>query len=195
MAQTLKNPIKASITAAATKQFNKAGYINTNMKDIAEQAGISVGNIYRYFKDKENLFESIVNPVVEEIYQISESLDEKLQWSAGKYTIGDFAGVYLRNKQVFTLVLLNSNNTKFESIKKSIIERFYTTTVQFPTVARKIKRNPDTALFIKAFATAFINGIVSILLEDIEDQVKVEQFKKFRKFMQDSIKKELMGAK
>ena len=41
---------------AAYELFNEKGYYNTNTKEIAEKAGISIGNFYNYFFDKSEVF-------------------------------------------------------------------------------------------------------------------------------------------
>src|SRR6267154_3733791 len=46
---------RAQITEAAIDQFAKRGYRATTMRDIARRAGISVGLIYQYVADKEDL--------------------------------------------------------------------------------------------------------------------------------------------
>lgn len=58
--QVLKDEIKERINEAALKLFAEKGYQNTTMAEIAAKAGISVGNIYLYYKKKENLFQSVI---------------------------------------------------------------------------------------------------------------------------------------
>jgi len=60
MAQTLKEDIKHRIDNAALTTFCDMGYQGAVMADIARNAGISVGNIYRYYKSKEELFSELV---------------------------------------------------------------------------------------------------------------------------------------
>ncbi len=52
MAQTLKPEIKKAILTAARKRFRKFGIKRTTMNEIAEDADIAVGNLYRYFPSK-----------------------------------------------------------------------------------------------------------------------------------------------
>ena len=56
MPQIKKDDVKNAIDAAAKKIFESKGYSNTKMEDIAREAGISVGNLYRYEKSKDGLF-------------------------------------------------------------------------------------------------------------------------------------------
>jgi len=46
---------REQIVRAATKLFSEQGYYLTTIQDIAREAGISVGLIYQYFKDKDDV--------------------------------------------------------------------------------------------------------------------------------------------
>ena len=63
--QTLKTTVKEQIIAAATQEFKTKGYEAASLRLIAQEANISVGNVYRYFMNKEHLFESVVMSVLE----------------------------------------------------------------------------------------------------------------------------------
>ncbi len=45
---------------AAVKTFQEKGFYETRVKDITDSAGTSVGNFYRYFKSKEEIFEFLI---------------------------------------------------------------------------------------------------------------------------------------
>jgi AcrR family transcriptional regulator len=51
---------RLQIADAATRRFAKSGFHNTTMHTVAEVAGISVGNIYNYFRDKDDLLYFII---------------------------------------------------------------------------------------------------------------------------------------
>jgi len=46
---------REAILKAALEQFGKKGYDRATMRDIAKQAGVSVGNAYYYFQSKEEM--------------------------------------------------------------------------------------------------------------------------------------------
>ena len=50
---------KLQITEAGLKLFSEKGYHNTNTKEIAAEAGVSVGTFYAYFEDKNQLTSTI----------------------------------------------------------------------------------------------------------------------------------------
>jgi len=51
---------KRIILAAARTVFVEQGYTHANMRDIARVAGISVGGLYLYFKNKEELYQTFM---------------------------------------------------------------------------------------------------------------------------------------
>lgn len=67
--QKLKDNVRNDILAAAAAEFNQRGFEKASMREIAANAGITPGNIYRYFKNKETLQEAVVLPIMKEINQ------------------------------------------------------------------------------------------------------------------------------
>lgn len=51
---------RSQVLEAAKHCFRRVGFHSTSMAEIAKQAGMSVGHIYRYFPSKEALIEAIV---------------------------------------------------------------------------------------------------------------------------------------
>lgn len=63
--QVLKDEVRQSIRDAAIMNFKEHGYPKASMRRIAEDAGMSVGNLYRYYKNKETLFGDLVRPMID----------------------------------------------------------------------------------------------------------------------------------
>lgn len=70
--QVKKETVKDIIEKTALRLFCQQGFKNTSMADIARDAKISTGNIYRYFRDKESLFLEVLP--VEFIHSIEVDL-------------------------------------------------------------------------------------------------------------------------
>ena len=58
MPQVRKDEVGARIRAGALRAFARAGYERATMSDVAREADVSTGNLYRYFESKEELFEA-----------------------------------------------------------------------------------------------------------------------------------------
>ena len=52
---------RVAILEAALRLFSKQGYRGTSIRDIAEDAGVSTGNVYHHFADKESLFRTLLD--------------------------------------------------------------------------------------------------------------------------------------
>jgi AcrR family transcriptional regulator len=57
--QVLKPELRVRALEAAEAEFAEAGYRGATMANIAARAGMSTGNLYRYFRNKDALFETL----------------------------------------------------------------------------------------------------------------------------------------
>jgi len=55
---------KQEIIAAALKLYTEKGYYQTNVRDIAREAGILPSAFYIYFPDKRELFSEVIDHVI-----------------------------------------------------------------------------------------------------------------------------------
>ena len=61
MAQSLKPELRARLLAVSEQLFAEAGYAGATVAAIAARAELSTGNVYRYFANKDVLFEEVVS--------------------------------------------------------------------------------------------------------------------------------------
>ncbi|OQA77366.1 MAG: DNA-binding transcriptional repressor AcrR [Tenericutes bacterium ADurb.Bin239] len=74
--QQLKPELNTLIQKEALELFYNNGYQATLMRDLADAVGMSVGNTYRYYKSKHDLFYSLVEPVYEKVKALLEATHE-----------------------------------------------------------------------------------------------------------------------
>ena len=71
MAQCKKDAIRENILRKSLALFKNKGYMETSIKDIAQACDISVGNIYKYYKSKSEIYENIItDEFLEELHDI-----------------------------------------------------------------------------------------------------------------------------
>ncbi len=58
--ETAESPIRARILSAARQRFADFGYRRTGIAEIARDAGIAAGTVYRYFENKEEVFRAVM---------------------------------------------------------------------------------------------------------------------------------------
>lgn len=63
----MEENIKDNIYQAALKLFSRQGFDGTSIRQIAEEASVTIPMIYYYYKSKEGLFESVINEGVQKI--------------------------------------------------------------------------------------------------------------------------------
>lgn len=67
---------KQLIINAATNSFSLYGYKATTIDQVAKLANVGKGTIYTFFKNKEELFDDIVNSLIKEMKRVAdESVD------------------------------------------------------------------------------------------------------------------------
>lgn len=64
---------KSKLLASAKAEFLEKGYINASLRSICKNAGVTTGALYFFFRDKEDLFDSLVAPTM-------TGLQEEVQW-------------------------------------------------------------------------------------------------------------------
>ncbi len=112
-----KEEKKIGIMEASLKLFSSKGFYNTTIPDIAKSLGMSVGNMYNYFKSKEALAMAIMqytSDILGEKIKAINSMDvpvyEKIKLITAMYfdiankrpeMIEYFLRVYLSNRDVF----------------------------------------------------------------------------------------------
>lgn len=70
--ERIRQQAKENILEAAMELFIRKGYHATSISDIAEQAGISKGLLYNYFKGKEALLATMVEARVGEMVEVMD---------------------------------------------------------------------------------------------------------------------------
>src|SRR4030095_13985080 len=74
---------KSRIEEAARQLFIKQGFHATSMRNIAARAGTSLGNVYNYYRTKEEILGSIINKyqttIDGRLRSIFDEIDEPLK--------------------------------------------------------------------------------------------------------------------
>ncbi len=68
-----------SILDAAQKVFSEKGYLKATMEEIAWEAEVTKPTVYLYFKTKDDLFYTLMLPLMEDMHQQLEELEKRLE--------------------------------------------------------------------------------------------------------------------
>lgn len=156
--QVPKPKVRKKILDSAIDEFLVAGYRRASMRNIAQQAGITVGNIYAYFSGKDDLFETIISPVLESVNKLV-----KMETVGSTPSIDLFAetitAVFLANKKQF-LILMRNSAPKFANVRVQL-----TALVRERLIIDLLPKLPAQAqdpLLAEALAVAVIEGLLNI---------------------------------
>ncbi|WZL74361.1 TetR/AcrR family transcriptional regulator [Clostridiaceae bacterium 35-E11] len=132
MVQYKKDDIKEKIDKAALTVFAEKGYRNTKISDIADCAGVSVGNIYRYYNSKATIFHTIVPEsffasvkqlLYDKIFAAKNKKIERIEeidqfWMVNHEVIR----FMVENRERMLIVFQRSQGTKFENAKEALVD-------------------------------------------------------------------------
>lgn len=78
ISEAAKDAKKYIIIEAALKLFSQKGYVETSMDDIVDEARVSKGGIYNYFKSKEEIFLEIAKDRLNKRHALIEEFPEDI---------------------------------------------------------------------------------------------------------------------
>lgn len=176
MAQYKKSNIKDKIDEAAVHVFANLGFETAKISDIARSAQVSVGNIYTYYKGKEEIFYEVVpqsfldelrNLIYNKIFSANEVIlnsnnDVNAFWLLNETYIEFMIG----NREKILILLSGSQGTKYENIKEELID-FLLNTVkeQYKVGYEKVSKQGKSLLIFKILYEKLIDLIVNVLRE------------------------------
>ena len=73
--EALRAATHKKILVAATLLFSEKGFSGTGVQEIADQAGISIGLLYRHFKTKDDIFGALATQAVQDLQTVGELLE------------------------------------------------------------------------------------------------------------------------
>jgi AcrR family transcriptional regulator len=79
--KTDKTGPSEKILNTAFECLSTRGYAAVTMRNIADEAGVALGQVTYYYKSKENLFLEVINMM---IYQYLSEIEQKLELATGK---------------------------------------------------------------------------------------------------------------
>ncbi|MGE7610103.1 TetR/AcrR family transcriptional regulator [Peribacillus frigoritolerans] len=111
--EAMRAATRNKIHSAAIKLFAKKGFAATNVQDIAEGAGISIGLMYRHYKTKEDLFNELVSYAATGLEKIAEKFqsDESPIELIRQFTLEILNDLEKNDAFAELLMLMNQSST------------------------------------------------------------------------------------
>ncbi len=127
-----KKEKEEAILEAALKIIKQKGFHRARMSDIAVEAGISYGLVYHYFKNKDDLFEAILNrwwdrlfKLMRDIHEAQYDVQEKL-----KHIIHYFLDTYQSNPELVNIFIteISRSTTNLTADRLEYFKKFMSLT-------------------------------------------------------------------
>ena len=109
---------------AAWRRFAHDGYAATTVRDIADEAGVNVALISRYFESKEGLFEACLAAAVDEIKRASGTVAGlgEVPQAIARQIVG--TGSHGHSDPALLLLLRSSGDERAEQIRLGVLRTF-----------------------------------------------------------------------
>lgn len=178
--QILKDEIRNLIHQAALIEFREKGFQNASMRSIAERGGMTVGNLYRYFKNKEDLFYAVISPAYHKIIALTQERFIKMDdWKEDatfmEYIVDRIMAIHREHRSELLILIEGCEGTKFEHAKEEFIALLEN---RFKNhLFRKLAKRGvviEDAFFAHAIAVSQIEGMKTII-KHYEDEGKMRR--------------------
>jgi len=173
--QVLKDEVRNKIYLSALKEFKEKGFEKASMRSIAKSADITVGNMYRYFRNKDDLFYEIISPaynkVVEYIIRQKDPntiVQELANRNIDKQT-NEIVEIYLQHRDELLIIIDGSKGSKYERAKEDIIKLVEEIIINL-LGAIENKALVDDFCFAHVLSVTVIEGVILIFKNQQKDE-------------------------
>jgi AcrR family transcriptional regulator len=180
--QYLKDDIKNRILESALVEFKAKGYSGASMRVIAKNSNVAIGNVYRYYRNKQALFNVLVGPVynrlmdsLREITKIDakEAVEFKFYKKADdenyygiNLLVGKLLDICKENNAELLILLEKSKGVEnvYENTKQDLIDLLNEVlqTKMLPNIIESGRRI-ENGYITYILSAAFIEGFCDIL--------------------------------
>jgi AcrR family transcriptional regulator len=180
--QRPKEHVRAQFVAAASALFAEVGYATTTMGAVAERAGSSIGNLYKYFPSKEALFEVVVpSSFVTDVRRLTrariEALgtirDIRLVPADASYHVlaGDLLDLCLAHRERIVILLGRAEGTPFEDFPEDFTKRLVEWALDYVKGAwPTVRPTPEMRFALRRIYRNYLAGVAEAFMTFREEK-------------------------
>lgn len=195
MAQILKDDQRNKIIEAAKEEFLEKGFKDASLRNIAKKADMTVGNLYRYFTNKEDINKQIVEVTLGLLEEVVAKLsNNKLSFEGNSFNVemsndelienldkltDEMVEIYKNHKIEFNILMMQSQlndeiTNWFANICKGIILKNYDLV------------NYDIDALVHAYAVSIFSGLKDLFKKENKDYEQLKTYIRiyFRSYVQ-----------
>ena len=177
--QYLKEEVRNRIAKEALEEFEQKGYSGASIRSIAKKSHTSTGNIYKYFRSKEDLFDKLIGSVYERlagyIAQFDRvKLDENAQAVFYKL-VDEIMDIFNENRMQISILFNQSKGSKYEDCKSDFTDfatRIFTQSIEYQL---SLKSRKLTSNFLIYIITNSLVESIAVIVREKKDGKKVKK--------------------
>jgi len=149
---------------AALRLFSTRGFRATSVRDIAEAAGVSTGNLYHHFPDKEAIFRTLLDEYREIVASEEFPLFRVLQNEGFPDNLEDIGFAardsikqYRRYMLLIFVDVIEFDGTHIREFYKGLTIRFREIVEEHPAIKDRVRPNVSASAAMQLVARTFIS--------------------------------------
>jgi AcrR family transcriptional regulator len=171
-----------AIIGAALSMFARKGVAGATMQEVAAEAGLSAGAIYRYFPGKEQLVEAVFERIGENDRSLFAELAADMQSSGaalmnlGRVVSGSLSGDAVREQTMLVLewILAEARLDGPSQGTRRVVEEAQLLTIEDLVCQAQEAGGLDEAIDAHAFAVILLSCLVGVRVVSLELQESVD---------------------
>lgn len=187
---------RENILSTAKKHFLRDGLDGASLRNIVKDAGLTTGAFYKYFPTKESLFDALIDPYVEHIYQIYDAVLADFEVLSPEeqtdhMTASSEEGIELiidyvyDNYDSFRLLLKCGDSGKYADFIHSMVEREIQSTRNYMETLQRAGIDIPTVKndLLHMVSTGFFSSVFQIIEHDMDKETakrNISQLKEFQ---------------
>ena len=187
MSQTQKSSVRKQVLATATEEFFENGFAGTSMRAISALSGVSMSNIYNYFKDKNEILYAVLQPLLEAFDCLLSRYGDKEYIEANFSSIGDyqtsvvneFMEILNNFREELRLLLFRSAGSSFENFQYTFAEKYSQANSLCITLMKRRYPHIKTDfsnIFIRSLSSFWITIMGEIITHDELTPSEIKHF-------------------
>lgn len=191
----VNDKLAADILGAGRREFLEKGYEKASLRGIASSLGVTTGAIYRYYQDKEAVFQAIVKEPAEELLTRYREIQREFADQPVKEQLSGLSEVSKNghnwmfqliydNFEAFKLIVCCSNGTSYEHYIDLLVDVEVNASLalmeKMEKEGLKIHRIEEDLIHI--LANAMFSGMFETVRHDMPREKAEEYFNGLREF-------------
>lgn len=177
--QHLKDEVRNSIAEEALKEFMEKGYEGASIRSIAKKSNTSVGNIYKYFESKEDLYENLIGAVYHRLMDYINQFDKVELNEKAQLIFTELAQnimeIFNESSTEISILLNESKGSKYENCKSIFVDfitRIVTESMKYELSMRGKRLKDNFTIYLVSYSLV---ESIAIIVKERQDGTEVKK--------------------